>query len=211
MMDADAFRREFGVSRETTDRLAIYAELLARWTRKINLVAPSTLSDIWSRHLADSAQIWALKPASARSWIDLGSGGGLPGLVIGAMAADDPAELELTLVESDQRKSVFLRTAAREMGIDVRVEARRIEAIEGSFDVISGRALASLDRLLGYAQPLAHAGTICLFHKGASAETELTEARHHWHIEARQTPSRVDPRSQIIEIREFSRVRNAEA
>ncbi len=211
MIGSEEFRREFGVSRETLERLTVYVELLTRWTRKINLVAPSTLSEIWSRHIADSAQVWSLRPENARSWIDLGSGGGLPGLVIGAMAAEAAPDMDLTLIESDQRKAVFLRTAAREMGLEMRVIAARIETLSGEYDVISARALAPLTKLLSYAAPLAHPGTICLFHKGASAESELTEARRDWHIEARRTPSRVDPRSQIIEIQEFSRVRTAEA
>jgi 16S rRNA (guanine527-N7)-methyltransferase len=210
-MSAEAFRREFGVSRETTRRLTVYVDLLSRWTRRINLISPSTLPDIWSRHIADSAQIWSLRPHDARTWIDLGAGGGLPGLVVGAMAHDAGESLDLTLVESDQRKAVFLRTAAREMGLVLTVLTIRIEALTGRYDVISARALAPLNRLLTYAAPLAGPGATCLFHKGASAESELTEARRDWHIEARQTPSRVDPRSQIIEIQEFSRVRTAEA
>jgi len=205
-MSVDQALAPYGVSRETRERLEILAALLAKWNPKINLVAKSTVEAVWTRHIADSAQIYGLAPPEARSWIDLGSGGGFPGLVIGAMAAERNPGLDLALVESDVRKCAFLSTAAREMGLKIRVLPRRIEAVEpGPRDVISARALASLDKLLGFAEPLAGPGTICLFPKGAGAAGELTEAAANWHIRHRAHPSRTDPDAVILEIQEFSR------
>ena len=201
-----------GVSRETLERLQVLAAAVEKWTKRINLIAPSTLPDIWRRHIADSAQLWELRPEGAGSWIDLGSGAGFPGLVVAAFAADSSPSVDVTLVESDQRKAAFLMTAAREMGLSVEVLVARIETLPARrFDVVSARALASLTILLGLARPFAGAGTVCLFPKGAKAESELTEARRDWHIEAQLHRSLVDPSSQIIEIREFSRVGTAEA
>ncbi|MGG7566887.1 16S rRNA (guanine(527)-N(7))-methyltransferase RsmG [Rhodovulum sp. DZ06] len=202
----DALAR-LDVSRETRERLEILAALTAKWTPKINLIARSTIPEIWTRHILDSAQIWRLKPEICGEWADLGAGGGFPGLVIGAFAADEAPDMALTLVESDTRKTVFLQTAAQEMGLKIRIERKRIEAAElPPQDVISARALASLDKLLAFAAPLAGPNATLLFPKGAAAESELTEARATWHIECRRHPSMSDPAGCILEISEFSRV-----
>ena len=128
-MSVDQALAPYGVSRETRERLEVLAALLAKWNPKINLVAKGTVEAVWTRHIADSAQIYGLAPPEARSWIDLGSGGGFPGLVIGAMAAEKNPGLDLALVESDVRKCAFLSTAAGEMGLKIRVLPRRIEAV----------------------------------------------------------------------------------
>lgn len=206
MTEAEAALAPYGVSRETLDRLEALAVVLAKWNPRINLVAKGTLPQIWTRHIADSAQVFGLAPPDARTWIDLGSGGGFPGLVIGALAAEKNPGLDLTLVESDTRKCAFLSTAAHEMGVALTVLPRRIEALERrAYDVISARALASLDKLLEFAEPLAGPGTICLFPKGAGAAEELTRAAASWHIRHRAHPSRTDPDAVVLEIQEFSR------
>lgn len=164
----------FGVSRETLHRLDIYAAALIRWSRAINLVARTTLPVLWHRHIADSLQLWPLAPEGARRWVDLGSGGGLPGLVIAAMAADRRPSLHVTLVESDTRKAAFLADAARAMDIAVTIRACRIDAlVDTPFDVVSARALAPLDRLLPVARRMAAPGGTILLPKGAEAEKEL--------------------------------------
>ncbi len=205
-MSAEAILEGLGVSRETRERLELLAALLAKWNPKINLVSNSTLAHVWTRHIADSAQIYGLAPASARTWIDLGSGGGFPGLVIGALAAQFNPDLELTLVESDQRKCAFLATASREMGIRTTVLPRRIETLTpGPRDIISARALAALPKLLELAGPLAGPDSIALFPKGADAASELTSAARDWHIRHRAHPSATDPNAVILEILEFRR------
>ncbi len=200
-------RAHLDVSRETQERLEIFAALVAKWTPKINLVAKSTVEDIWSRHILDSAQIWRFRPEIPRRWADLGSGGGFPGLVIAAFAAQDAPEMLMSLIESDTRKTVFLQTAAREMGLPTQVLRSRVEAVDlPKQDVISARALASLDKLLALAAPLRAPGAVCFFAKGAGVESELTDARTSWHIEVRRRPSLVDSAGCILEIPEFSRV-----
>lgn len=205
-MSAEPILSSLGVSRETRAKLEILAALLTKWSPKINLVSNSSLAHVWTRHIADSAQIYGLAPESARTWIDLGSGGGFPGLVIGALAAQFNPNLDLTLVESDQRKCAFLATASREMGIKISIKPQRIEMLPpGPRDIISARALASLPKLLELAEPLSGPGTIALFPKGADARAELTSAALGWHIRHKAHPSATDPNAVILEILEFRR------
>lgn len=186
------------VSRETSARLVKYQELLMKWQGALNLVAPSTLPQAWERHFLDSAQVWPHAPQHARTWLDLGSGAGFPGLVLAALGAPD-----MTLVESDQRKAVFLRETARAMGLgSVRVAAQRIESLPPApCDVITARALAPLSDLLRLAQPFWGAETVGLFLKGRNAPDELTEAAQVWQFEAKTIPSRTDPQGHLLRIR----------
>lgn len=198
------FARCFDVSRETMVRLTAYSELLERWTRRINLVAPATLPDRWRRHFADSAQLLALAPEAARSWIDLGSGAGFPGLVIAALAAEQRPGLRVRLVESDARKAVFLSESARAMGLTVDVQAARIEdVLPAPHDVVSARALAPLDRLCALASRFAGPGTVFLFPKGAQVETELTAAARDWHSRVERIDSLTEAGAAILRISEL--------
>ena len=120
------FAAQSNVSRETLERLDVYADLLRRWTRKINLVSKGSLEGLWTRHFLDSAQLLTLAPESSVSWADLGSGGGFPGAVVAVLAAETRPDLKVTLVESDQRKAVFLRTVLRETGVAGDVLTARI-------------------------------------------------------------------------------------
>ena len=198
---AEPSAEESGVSRETSERLDRYAALLTRWNAKINLVSRASLAELWSRHIIDSAQLFALRPERAGHWADLGSGGGFPGLVIAILAAEAAPELRVTLVESDQRKAAFLATAARELDLRADVRAERIETLPPlGADVLSARALAPLDTLLGYAaRHLAPAGR-ALFPKGARAAEEIAEARRHWRFDLIRHPSKTAPDSSILEI-----------
>ncbi len=201
------FAEVFDVSRETMERLEAYAALLIKWNPKINLVAKSTVSDVWHRHMADSAQLWPLAPEGAKTWMDIGSGAGFPGLVIGAIAAEKAPELKVTLVESDRRKSVFLQSAAREMGILVEVVTQRIEQLEPQgADILSARALSSLTQLLEFAEQHRNPTGTCLFPKGARVDSELTEASSCWHMACETFPSMTDPDAVILRIGEFKRV-----
>lgn len=201
------FAETFDVSRETIDRLQAYAALLVKWNPKINLVAKSTIPDVWQRHMADSAQLWALAPKGAKTWMDIGSGAGFPGLVIAAIAAEKAPDLAITLVESDRRKSVFLQSAAREMGITVEVITKRIELLEPqNADIISARALSSLTQLLEFAEKHRKPSGVCLFPKGARVDSELTEASSCWHMAYETFPSMTDPDAVILRIGEFKRV-----
>ena len=196
------------VSRETWERLDRLAELLLKWQGTINLVAPSTLGEIWTRHIADSLQLLTIAP-NARAWIDLGSGGGFPGLVVACAMAERPGA-EVHLVESNLKKSAFLREATRVLVIPAIVHAQRIEdfistAVQ-SFDVVSARALAPLDKLLGYASPLLKNGTVGLFPKGQDVEAELTAASKSWTIDADLVPSVTDPQARIVVVRSVAKL-----
>lgn len=198
------FSREFDVSRETCQRLEAYIALLTRWNARINLVAPATIKTAWTRHVADSAQLLDLAPESASSWLDLGSGAGLPGLPVAALAAEKAPDLHVTLVESDTRKAAFLATAAREMDLDVTVEPHRIEALTPRpYDVVSARALAPLGRLCALAHRFSGRGTVFLFPKGARVDSELTAATAGWHIRAERIASRTDPEATVLRIVEL--------
>jgi len=196
------------VSRETLTRLDGLVALLLKWQTTTNLIAPSTLAEIWTRHVADSLQLLTIVP-DARAWVDLGSGGGFPGLVIACAMADHP-DGKIDLVESNLKKSAFLREAARTLSVPAIVHARRIEdfvsAPMQSFDVVTARALAPLGRLLDYAGPLLKTGAIGLFPKGQDAESELTAASKSWTIDAQLVPSVTDPQARIVVVRRATKL-----
>ncbi len=203
VVDAESFSALLDVSRETMERLATYEALLLKWQKSINLVSVGTLPELWRRHMLDSAQLVTLAPEGARCWADLGSGGGFPGLVIAILLAGRPG-LEMHLVESDQRKCIFMREVARATGAPATIHNKRIEAFAegaGAFDVVSARALAPLDRLLGWAAPLFGPGTTGLFLKGKGVEDELTLARKSWIFEADLHPSQSDPAGSVLVLR----------
>lgn len=201
------FREELDVSRETFDRLRVHAELLRRWNASAGLVADSTLPDAWTRHFLDSAQLMAIAPESPAKWIDLGSGGGFPGMVLAALCAERRPRDSFVLVESNARKCAFLRAVARESGVRVTVLQDRAESLEPqAADVAAARALAPLEGLLGYAaRHLAPDGT-GLFHKGANRKAELEAARRDWSFILEEFPSRTSAGSAVLQIRDLRRV-----
>ncbi len=191
------------VSRETWSRLDRLVERLLQVQQHTNLVANSTLPHVWTRHVADSLQLLELEPGAPR-WIDIGSGAGFPGLVI-ACALADTAGAEVHLVESIQKKANFLRDRVNALRVPAIVHARRIEDFskvnKRAFDVVTARAVAPLDKLLGYAIPLLKRGGVGLFPKGQDVEGELTAASKSWTIEADLIPSKTDPHGRIIRVR----------
>lgn len=188
----------FAVSRETVERLQIFARELIRWQGAVNLVAPSTIPHLWTRHIADSIQLSAL--ADGPCWVDLGSGAGLPGLVI---AAAQPSR-RVVLIESDGRKCAFIRHALHAMGLSAEVIEDRIESSVAELApeqwVVTARALASLPDLLSFGETLWSAGSIGLFPKGRDHLRELTEARESWRFDVESVPSRTDPEARILRI-----------
>lgn len=195
------------VPRGTEDTLLELAALASYWNTRLNLWSRRQSSDeIWTRHILDSAQLVPLAPATMSTWLDLGSGAGFPGLVCAIIARARKNPASFTLVEADGRKAAFLREAARRLGVDVAVVHRRIEQLSlPPQDVISARALAPLDRLIGYAAPFCHPATVMLFPKGRQADSELTLARKAWHIRAVRIPSRTDPEATILKLCQVSR------
>lgn len=197
---------ELDVSRETMDRLSAYVETLLRWNKKINLIGRNTTSEVWQRHIVDSAQLVHLAPES-ENWVDLGSGAGLPALVVAAIRTEMNAPFSMTVVESDQRKCAFIAEASRKMDVPVTIINKRIEAAPATgFDVVSARALAPLTKLLGFAAQFRKPGAVCLFPKGANVDLELTEAAKTWHMTYERRPSAVDDASVILVMKEFERV-----
>jgi 16S rRNA (guanine527-N7)-methyltransferase len=198
---ADAFRQDFNVSRETMDLFETYLSLLGKWNPRINLVSRYSLEDAWTRHIADSAQLWSLRPPDGATWLDLGSGAGFPGMVIALLARMNGAKVRVILVESDQRKCAFLRTVASACEVDVKIVPERVERIPPiGADVISARALGPLDTLLEYAEIHRVESGICLFPKGRTVHKEVVEARRYWRFGVRLHPSRTDPEAAIVEI-----------
>ena len=197
----EGFARIFPVSRETLARLEAYAELLIRWSARINLVGRDTLPDLWRRHILDSAQLRHFLPDSARSLIDLGSGAGFPGLVLAILGVPG-----VELVEADSRKSAFLREAARITAAAVTLRPRRIQAVlPHPVDVVTARACAPLPRLLEFAQPFLASHTICLFPKGERFAEELTLAREGWTMQASVEQSLSDRRGVILCLHKVAR------
>lgn len=189
------------VSRETFDRLLRYADLLEKWQRTINLIAPSTVPQIWSRHMLDSAQLMDVAPQTGMSWLDLGSGGGFPGLVCAAIAVETHPGLRVNLVEADLRKAAFLRETARQMGLSVGVFSRRIEDLPPqSADIVSARALAPLVSLCGHAHRHLAGKGVALFQKGARYAEELETARRDWQMDVHVSPSITDAEAVILRI-----------
>jgi len=198
------------VSRETVQRLDRFVALLLDWQKKTNLIAASTVPALWTRHVADSLQLLPLAP-DARHWVDLGTGGGFPGLVI-ACALAGRAGAVVHLVESNGKKAAFLREAARVTGAPAHVHAARIENFTtrfgGPIDIVTARALAPLETLLGYAHPLMKRGAQALFLKGQDVEAELTAASKCWNIAASLVPSQTSSAGRIIAIRKLDPRKN---
>lgn len=194
------------VSRETTVALEQFAALVERWNPAINLVGKTTLPDLWNRHIVDSAQLFSRCPPAAELWLDLGSGGGFPGIVVAVLARELQTQLKVAMVESDLRKATFLRESCRVLGLTAVVHSTRIESLPPQHaDVLSARALAPLNVLLSYAeQHLAKSG-LALFPKGARHDQEILETDKDWSFEHVCTPSLSDDNAAILEIRNIRR------
>ena len=202
----EEFAKAADVSRETLLRLKAYVGLLAEWNTRHNLVSKNSLEDVWQRHVWDSAQLIRFVPESANNLVDLGSGAGFPGLVLAAMLRERPG-FKTVLYESIAKKCAFLIAAAERMQIQVEVRnARMEEARPEPFDLVTARACAPLDKLLGYARPFQGPKTASLFLKGQNVEAELTEARTSWKLNAVRHDSLTDPSGVILEIRDIEHV-----
>lgn len=171
------------VSRETQERLTCFVDLLTRWNAHINLVSRASLADVWTRHIADSAQLHGVLPHPVDHWVDLGSGGGFPGMIIAILAQDHGWPKHVTLVESDHRKAAFLRTAVRETGVNAKVQTQRAELLapQGA-DVVSARALAELSTLLSHTHRHLAPGGHGIFPKGTGWRKEIDNARSEWNF-----------------------------
>jgi 16S rRNA (guanine527-N7)-methyltransferase len=194
------------VSRETAERLDRFVEILLEWQQRTNLISASTVAHLWTRHIADSLQLVSLAP-KARSWVDVGSGAGFPGLIIACALAGTRAAVHL--VESNGKKAAFLRAAQRLTDAPAVVHQERMEDfvrhIPGPVDVVCARAVLPLKSLLRLCYPLlGKTAAVGLFPKGQNAQLELEEAAKIWSMHATLVPSRTDPASRIVVVREVS-------
>lgn len=199
---ARAYFKKLGVSRETYGDFERYVSHLRQWQSRINLISPHTLGEVWDRHIVDSAQLFALHP-DAESWLDLGSGAGLPGLII-AILVKGRGYGRVHLIESNQKKAAFLRFVAQNLSLPADVHDQRIEnciGAVGQSNIVTARALAPLNDLLGYTNLLLKSGAIGLFPKGREHQEELTEALRNWQFSYTLHPSVTDPRARIVEIK----------
>jgi 16S rRNA (guanine527-N7)-methyltransferase len=193
------------VSRETFERLQAFEQLFLKWNRRINLVAGSTEGDLWRRHVLDSVQLARLEPRATR-WVDIGSGGGFPGLVLAFVLAERGGSIDL--IESNRKKAAFLQTAVGAFGLPARVIAQRIDAsyaLAPTPDVVTARALASLQELLELAAPWLLSGARALFHKGRDYRQEIEESAHRWRFDLVEHRSLIDSDSVVLDIRNLRR------
>jgi len=201
MSDQSDIEKIFPVSRETMDRLTEFVALFRKWSTAINLASPSTLPDIWRRHVADSVQLYALNPGPLK-WLDLGSGGGFPGIIT-AILLREAGGGSVDLVESNHKKAAFLRQALARTDSPGKVHALRIETLAGQvseYDAISARALANLDDLLRHTAPWLTEKTVGWFHKGRDYRREIDEARRSWTFDLVEHQSQIDADSVILQV-----------
>jgi len=186
------------VSRETFEQLKSLSDLIRKWTAKINLIAPKSIPELWTRHIEDSAQVFSIAGDSWSSWTDIGSGGGLPALVVAIL---DEKRRPMTLVESDQRKCLFLTTARRELGLNINVINGRIEdqRIEKA-DILSARALAPLDKLLSFSEMLKKPEGRAIFLKGVTFQDEIDVANRNWGFSVNSHVSTTSSEARVLEI-----------
>ena len=204
MTDQDGFGPEnFQSAVSASDRaladMVRYRELLEDWSGKMNLVGPSALRAFWRRHALDSAQLLPLEPAALR-WTDVGSGAGLPGIVLAILGRDRPG-MTVQLVESMQKRCAFLQAVVGELELPATVTLGRVEALRNAeADVVTARAVAPLPRLLDHTQAVLKRGAVGLFHKGRKVEEEIEEALQSWRFHYALTPSLSDPEGRILRI-----------
>lgn len=195
------------VSRETLARLGEFSDLVKKWTKTVNLIAPGTVDDIWIRHIFDSAQVFPHIENQVAHVLDIGSGGGFPGVVLAVLAQELAPDMRFTFVESDQRKAVFLRQSVRSFSLPAVVEAKRIEALETlSADVVTARAFTALDRLVDLSLQHLKPDGMALFLKGKTAESELVTARDRFNFTVDQVPSKTSDESFLLKLKDMSRV-----
>jgi 16S rRNA (guanine527-N7)-methyltransferase len=204
--DAEEFAACAGVSRETMERLKLYAAMLEDWNTRQNLVSEASLQTMWRRHFWDSAQLAKFIPKEAKSLVDLGAGAGFPGLVLAELKRDDP-KFKVVLYEATAKKCRFLGAVAERLALDVDIRRGRIEDSPAqAFNVITARACAPLTKLLAYAQRFWGKDTVAVFLKGQNVEPELTQSHKSWRMQVERHPSRSDASGVILEIHELRRV-----
>ena len=199
----DAFARAVGATAKRQEDLEIFRVMLAAANQTMNLVGASTLGDFWNRHVVDSAQLLCFAP-QARVWADLGTGGGLPGLVLAILLKDQPGS-RVHLIESVAKRCRFLASVAARLGLLIEIHNARAESLRLKVEMVTARACAPLERLMGFAEPYFDLGARGLFLKGETADAEIERAEKRWRFKARVHPSLSDPRGRVVSIERLSR------
>jgi len=205
--DLAMLQTEFHVSRESIEVLQIYVDLLAEWQKKTNLVSNSSLNDIWKRHICDSIQCKSIFP-NKLNWLDIGTGAGFPGLVLSILSRNEPGFV-MNLVESNNKKCAFLRKVIRETGVRANVTTSRIESVAKQYsntEVVTARALSSLDNLLMLTQSWFDSGAAGLFLKGRDYAQELEKCRGSWEFDLLVHNSRIEENSVLLEIQNLKKL-----
>lgn len=193
----DFIHKHFNVSRETYERLKIYQELLVKWQAKINLVGPDTIHDVWQRHFIDSLQLLPLIQDKSFRAVDMGSGAGFPGMVMAIAGMSD-----LHLIESDTKKTIFLKEVARVTATHIHIHNKRIEGVDiNNVQLVFSRACASLSQLFSYSQKYVSRETICIFHKGKNYQKELLDSGDEWLFDYSVHPSITDVQGGILQVK----------
>lgn len=199
---------KYSVSRETYDNLKTYQSLLTEWQEKFNLVSSNSLNDAWERHFVDSVQLWKFIPETTQNVLDFGSGAGFPGMVLAVVGKEKTPYLKVSLVESISKKTLYLKEVADKLGVNVEIINDRIENIPAQkADVITSRAMTSLNGLLGYAYRFCKPDTICIFPKGKKYAEELAEAHRHWKFKCRIEPSEISEEGRILIVSNLSKIK----
>ncbi|NBX73528.1 MAG: 16S rRNA (guanine(527)-N(7))-methyltransferase RsmG [Alphaproteobacteria bacterium] len=205
MSDRESFLAAFPVSPATAAAFDDYARLVLDYNDQHNIMSASAAADVWRRHMHDSAQLYPLLPPAAQTLLDIGSGAGFPGIVLALLARDEGRVLDIYLAESVQKKAAFLHMTAEKLGLSVTVHAARAEKIGKKFDVVTARAVAPLDELLGIIVPCLKKGGVALLLKGARAPEELTKAQKNWHFQLESHQSHTGD-GHILQLKEIARV-----
>ncbi len=192
---------ELDVSKEAIDDLKVLVNLLIKWNKTINLVGKSTIEDVWQRHVIDSAQIWQHRPIDLNIWLDIGSGGGFPGLVLAILAKHQAPNVKFYLIESDIRKCAFLKNVSRETYLNTKIIGDRIENVQNlQADVVSARALAPVDTLFDLSYKFLTDNAFCLFLKGKGCDKEVEKALDSWRFQSQKTKSISDDTGVILKV-----------
>jgi 16S rRNA (guanine527-N7)-methyltransferase len=204
MSDRQEFQQKFNVSRETIERLEVYQQLLLKWNKTINLIGKSTVSDTWARHISDSASVYDITEKIEGKWLDIGSGAGLPGLILAMIAKEKSPEVRQLCIEADLRKCEFMRTVIRQTDLNASVISRRIEDTpRQNANLMTARALAPLSKLLEHAHTHLDKTGICVFHKGENWQSEVRDARENWSFNLKEHLSKGNQSSVLLEIGEI--------
>ncbi|MBL4929064.1 16S rRNA (guanine(527)-N(7))-methyltransferase RsmG [Fuscibacter oryzae] len=195
------------LSPEAEQDLRRFAQMMLKWNQHINLISKASEGEIWNRHILDSVQIWPISPDTAKLWVDIGSGGGLPGLVVAILAKYLRSDMRVVLIESDRRKAAFLVQASNALSLNCEVRAARIEDVADlQADVVSARALAPLSTLLMLGKRVSADDAVLIFPKGERAEEEILTARRDWQFTLKQTSSVTNPAASLLRITEVHHV-----